>query len=173
MNDERLLYVALAGIGGFMGLSVALSQPVTGFFITGITIVFSLLGLMVNLKNSVSDKLPSLGNRTISENRMSVIVGVLTLVSFIPFLLPEIMLAVGLLLFLVGVLMAYIQSQQNSSISISDEDLGRVLLGALIFAVAYEVNFLLIFAPALMFAWFLWTLLSKDNQQSLMEVMEK
>jgi len=172
MKDERLLYVALAALGGLMGLAISLSQPLIGFFIMGGTITLSILGLMVNLKNTVSDKLPSFGDRTIEENRTTVIIGVLTLASFIPFLFPEVLLATALLIFLVAGLMFYMIKQGAATTDSTIEDVAKLGLAGTMFLVASQISFLLILAPAFLFLWFLWTLLTKNKQKQLMRLIQ-
>lgn len=169
MKDERLLYVALAAIGGFMGLAISISQPVTGFFITGSTITLAILGLMVDFKNSFSDKLPSLGNRTIEENRTSAIVGVLTLASFVPLLYPEVLIAISLLLFLAAGLIYYLIRQGSGNTESTVEDAAKLVMVGVIFLTAAQIPFLLVIPPGFMFSWFLWSLLPKSKQRELME----
>lgn len=168
MKDERLLYVAIAALGGFMGLAISLSQPLTGFFIIGGTITLAILGLMVDLKNTVSSQLPSFGDRTLQQNRTTTIIGVMTLASFIPFLFPEVLLAIALLLFLVSGLLYYNISQGTSTITTTIEDVAKLALAGLMFLVASQLRILLILAPAFMFLWFLWTLLPNTTQKQLM-----
>jgi len=168
MKDERLLYVAIAALGGFMGLAVSLSRPITGFMIMGATITFAIIGLMVNLKNSVSDKLPSFGDRTLEENRTTTIIGVLTLASFIPFLFPDVLLAIALLLFLAAGLMYYTITQGTASPDTTIEDAAKIALSGLIFLAASQIRFMLIIPPAFLFLWFLWTLLPNTKQKQLM-----
>jgi len=168
MKDERLLYVAIAALGGFMGLAISLSQPVTGFLIMGGTITLAIIGLMVDLKNTVSSKLPSFGDRTLEENRTTTIIGVLTLASFIPFLFPEVLIAIALLLFLIAGLLYYNISQGTNTTETTIEDVAGIALGGIMFLVASQISMLLIIAPAFLFLWFLWTLLLNTTQKQLM-----
>lgn len=169
MKDQRMIYIALAALGGFMGLAVSLSKPITGFFITGMTITLALIGLMIDFKEQVSDKLPSFGNRTLGENKVSVIVGVLTLAAFIPFLFPEVLLAIALLLLLVAGLTYYLIKQGGTSTGLKVEDSAKFFLVATAFFVASQLKSLLIFSPAFMFAWFLYTLLPEKTQANIMK----
>lgn len=167
MNDEELAYVALAAMGGLMGLAVSLSQPVTGFFITGITMTFAILGLTVNLKRRISDRLPSFTGRTMAENQTSIMVGFLTLISFIPFLFPEILIAAAMFMLLAAALISYMLLEEEGSVGFVVEDVARLFLAGLLFIAASQARFLLIIIPALMYAWFMWTILPKSTREKL------
>lgn len=167
MKQEKLAYIALAALGGAMGLAISISQPVTGFFIVGGTIVLAILGLVVNLKKTVSNKLPSFADRTSMQNDTTVTIGLLTLVSFIPLLFPEILLAAGMLMILLALLILYIvtESEQPTEFSVTEASL--IGLAGLTLVVASQLSFLLVFPPAGMYLWFIYTLLPVETQQRI------
>jgi hypothetical protein len=167
MNDKQLVYIMIAALGGLMGLAVSLSSPVTGFMITGISVIFALTGITINLKETFSDQLPSFDYRTDKQNKESAAIGLLAIASFIPFLFPQILAAIAVLLILAAVFIYYENTEGSNTTGLSITDSSLLVLAASLFFFAYIFNEALIIAPAFMFAWFIYTLLSKENQNKL------
>lgn len=165
--NAQKIYAAWVAFLGTIGIVTALSNPLTGFAITaGITLV-SLTVVMVDLKR-VDERLPSIGERTMQDHMPSIRVAGLTLATFIPFLFPGAVIAIGVIFITLGIL-AYVEFIYDIDFGL-DATLDNVALllaagGLIVFSGIIQP--VLLVAPALMFYWYVFTLLPYKTQREL------
>lgn len=171
--DNQELYAAWVGFIGAIGLVTALTRPLTGAAaVIGITLI-SLVIVMKDL-NKIDRRLPSVGRRTWDEHMHSLRTAVLVIVSFIPFLFPEAVIAVGVIFLLVA-LLTYLEITTDIDIgirgSIDNVIVLTMLGGAIIFSGVIEP--ILLIPPAVMFTWYVFTLLPMKTQRKINERLEE
>lgn len=97
-SDESVMLVAFSALLGIFGVVTALSKPFLGFTITGAGLFIGLFLTFREIANAFNvDRIP------IDERAPSIIIGSITLLSFIPLLLPTFVTFVGAMAILYGV----------------------------------------------------------------------
>ncbi len=167
LDDNQLLLAVLALLGGIIGIVTSLQNPVAGFLITGGTVMLAVVGVTVNLSRLVNDRLPNM-QRPTGEREHTVIYGAFTLLAFIPLLLPELVLAVGLGILLYGVIKLYEHWEAPGKLT-EDQimDFLQSFLGAAVFVFVSQYRGFLVLPIIVLFSIFLWSLLPDDTKDDI------
>lgn len=167
MNTEQKLLVTLAASGLVLGLLTSITNPVLGFVISGVTVMLAILGTIVEVKKFVTkEKLVLNMPAGIDTSQVYTRAGIV-IAAFIPLLIEEVMLLIGMLLFVLSLISLGLKDQ------IQESDLLRfsvVSLIALAFILAFIQPQLLLVPIGLAMVWFLISLLPLEWRRKMMEI---
>lgn len=178
LTDDQMMFALLIGTVGAIGLITAIKQPVTGFIITGGTVLAGIIAITVNLKKLFDDSLgeyisvPNLRQR-VSGRRKTLFWGAVALLGFIPFFTPSLLLAFGILVVLYGVANSYLKFLEEGDLTEHNIFQTVLILSiAVTFFVGYSTPELVLLPIAAVYTRFIWTLIPETQQEKVMEMIK-
>lgn len=165
VNDESLTTLALlTSIVGVAGLYTATTAPVAGFITVVVAVIAALFAVTTDLSD-VSNNLPNL-MRSMEENAVSLQAGAGTVAATATVLVPDLYIAFGATLLVIGVVRAFINAQDGFGPIDQAEAIATGVGSAVLFLIGAFPDILLIGATIVL-GYFVITLLPNETQQQL------
>lgn len=171
ITERQQLLAAMAAVGGVIGILVALENLVLGFLITGGVISAVLIDVLFDLKDLISPRVPDTDFTDI-DKRLTIGLGGLVLVSFIPAFLPELVLIAGVATFLYFVVFLWTVYTDGGELNEKEMMHGLQVVGiGALFVLAAEVQVLLVLPIVGTMALFVWELVPDKTKDTIYDLV--